>query len=368
MDAAQGAGLDPKESLATEKVYEDTVNIVNVIHHCTAPEKYLLDELHSKFVGRCHEGAVITRILRVIGRSACRIVGTNCSGEGFVDVRFLAAVRQFCRGDIITGVVIRITTPVLAGHYDFPGAQAFVVLVPSRGAEVLAEGLRVPVRIAKAEHAPRSQAVMTAVLLTCDTAAPVFRVRGVLDPASAAEMMPMVTRIEHELVARDTLLKNRAGFPASLAFFEALLYAYRRPKGASRPALAQAPVVAWAGGPEWQGPEPLAAPPAGYTLRSVPELVRAAAAGTAAPVAGLWARPLCVYRSSPLVAFAERGGADAEDAPIDEPPRVVFAQYLKDMLDSLIATRELATDHASPETDEKYAGLWGAMRAAQTAL
>jgi hypothetical protein len=261
--------------------------------------------------------------------------------------------------------VIRITTPVLAGHYDFPGAQAFVVLVPSRGAEVLAEGLRVPVRIAKAEHAPRSQAVMTAVLLTCDTAAPVYRLRGSLDPATAAEMMPMVKRIENELSAREALL--HAGHSASVAFFEALLYAYRRPKAAGKPDLAQAPVTAWAG-VEWRGPEPLGAPAAGYTFRSIPEIVRTAAAGTAVLVAGTWSRPLCVYRSSPLVAFAERGAADTEDAPIDEPPRVVFAQYLKDMLDFLIAIRELATDHASPETNEKYAGLWGAMRAAQIAV
>jgi hypothetical protein len=102
---------------------------------------------------------------------------------------------------------------------------------------------------------------------------------------------------------------------------------------------------------------------------SILDLVRRAATSAGAiPVSGLWSRDLCIYRSSPLAAhIADRTQAPPADwgAPLDEPPRVAFALMLKNILDFLVATREMATSYDAPGLSENYAGLWGAMRLAQ---
>lgn len=362
----------------TEKVFDATIDIANPIGFCTDKERHLMNELHNQFVDRCYKGALVLRIVRVIKSGACCICTSNGSGEGSVDVQFLAAVRVFSRWDILTGVTVRHVSHLIAGHYTPPGgsAQAFVVLRPTRGADTLSEGQQIAVRITNAEHPARQAAVAYGVLLTCDRAAPVYRVRGALEPAAAADLLPMVDQIATELALREDVARTHG---AALLFFETLLYSYAAPAGASAAASAAAlshRVAAWEGGPEWVGPVPLCGPDdAAFTMLSIVDLVRRAAAGTAVPVAGLWSRPLCLHRSSPLAAFAPRAvnAARSEarsEAPesVDEPPRVMFALMLKNILDFLMATREMATGYVRPDSDPKYAGLWSAMRMAQLPL
>lgn len=371
-------------SLETEKLFDATIDVANPIGFCADKNAHLLSELHSKFVDRCFKGALILRILKVVRAGACCICNSNGSGEATVDVQFLAAVRVFARWDILTGVTVRHVSHLIGGHYEpkeggpagaaaataTTTAQAFVVLQPTRGADALAIGQRIAVRVLKAEHPPRQAAVAYGVLLTCERAAPVFRVRGSLDPAAAADLMGLADRVADELALRAEVARAR---PAELAFFEGLLYAYAAPAGARGAAAAAGAlshrVAAWEGGPEWVGPAPLMALEEGLVAHSLVELVRKAAVAPVS-VAGQWSRPLCLHRSSPLVAFAPRVSRAAASATVaaadavDEPPRVVFAMMLKNILDFLVATRELALEYDDVH-HPKYAGLWGMMRMAQ---
>lgn len=379
-------------SLETEKLFDATIDVANPIGFCADKNAHLLSELHSKFVDRCYKGALVLRILKVVRAGACCICNSNGSGEATVDVQFLAAVRVFARWDILTGVTVRHVSHLIGGHYEpkeggpaaaTTTAQAFVVLQPTRGADALAIGQRIAVRVLKAEHPPRQAAVAYGVLLTCERAAPVFRVRGSLDPAAAADLMGLADRVADELALRAEVARAR---PAELAFFEGLLYAYGAPAGARGAAAAGAGagagacagaatlshrVAAWEGGPEWVGPAPLMALEEGLVAHSLVELVRKAAVAPVS-VAGQWSRPLCLHRSSPLVAFAPRVSRAAATASatvaaadaVDEPPRVVFAMMLKNILDFLVATRELALEYDDVH-HPKYAGLWGMMRMAQ---
>ena len=353
--------------LEIEKTFDATIDVPNPIQFSIDSQRNLLSELHNLFSGRCYKGALITRIVRIDSASACHIVATNGSGEGYVDVQFTAAVKVFSKWDILSGVVIRHISHLVAGHYAPAGgntAQAFVVLHPTPGVATLTVGQQIPVRVTKSEHPARRPAVVYAALLTCDRTAPVYRVRGALDAAAGAELAPMLARIEAELQLRAELAAERS---ANLSAAEALLYAYK--SGAHSAVALSDSVAAWADGPSWAGPPQLRALDPAASAVSVLDLARRAATSAApVPVSGLWSRDLCIYRSSPLAAhIADRSQALPADwgAPLDEPPRVVFALMLKNVLDFLVATREIATGYDAPGVSENYAGLWGAMRLAQ---
>ena len=358
-----------------EKVFDTTIDVVNPIHFCTAKNKHLMDELHTKFVGRCYKGSLIIRINKVLKSSSCRINDSNNAGEAVIDVQFAATVREFCRWDIITNVEVRIVTPLVAGHYNVESlgkteAQVFVVLQPSKGVETLSIGQRIPVRITKADHPVRQAAVVYGALLTCDRAAIVYKVRGSIDVTMAAEMMPLVDRIEHELKLRNSLMADEK-ILSNISFFETLLYSFKKTSQAASPPCTHA-VSAWVSGPEWRGPAPLQSLDAGLTIRSIPELIRGVMESQqSVNIAGLWTRPLCIHRSAPVAAFIENNASNSSIDPklaLDETPRVVMSMYLKNILDYLIAVREMATTYVSPEINDAYIGVWGSMRAAQTLL
>ncbi|NBQ44265.1 MAG: hypothetical protein EBU23_17855, partial [Mycobacteriaceae bacterium] len=231
-----GAAICPETaSLVTEKVFDTTLDVANPIGFCADKKAYLMSELDNKFVGVCYKGALILGIKQVVSAGACTICNSNGSGQATVDVQFLAAVRVFARWDILTGVTIRNMTPMISGSFgcgaggssgrepEGDAAQAFIALCPPRGADALAVGLQIPVRVMVANHPPRKSAVAYCVLLTCERAAPVYRVRGALDPAAARDLMGLVGRITDELALRAELARAR---PAQLAFFENLLYSY----------------------------------------------------------------------------------------------------------------------------------------------
>lgn len=367
------------------KVFETTLDVRDPIGFATDKENHLLAALQAQFAGRCYKGAYLVRVERVLRSSACRIVTSNNSAAGVVDVQFQALVVVFSRWDILVGVRVASQQQVIVGTYEAPGeapggapggapgeaeglerarprgARAAVAIIPGKGAESLAVGQLVPVRILQAEHAPmQQQASVISTLLTCDQGAPVYRLRAgsVLDLAAQAELAPMLEAVDAELAARGALAAGvlRPG----LWFFERLLYAYRG--GA---ALDEGAEVPTGGAAAWAGPAPLRAEEG--ALRNVVETVRRALGGEAVPVAGHWYRPLSVYRSSPLAACAEAAPAGLS-APLDCQPRVAFAELLKNILDFLVATRQMAELYDTRDLIDSHNNLWAAMRAAQKPL
>ena len=347
-----------------KKVISGTVNVHNPVHFCTDKNRHLLAELRNKYVGRCFMGAYILGIQEILDSGACHIVRTNGSGEGYVDVRFLAEVAAFGRWDILTGVEIVSRQQMLVGVYGggVGAARAVVSVLASKAVEALAIGQKIPIRVVLAQHAPmQPQASIVGALLVCDQTAPAYRLRGVLDRNARAELAPMLAAVELELEARAALVRDRR---ADLWFFEILLYAYRVNAARETGGDGGDVTAAWKDGPVWEGPAPLRAVEDGAEAVSVLDVVRRAVAGENVPVAGVWSRSLALYRSSPLVAVA-RGAAPAAWAVVDGTPRAAFAEFLKNVLDFLVATRELVEVYNTREVLDKHLNLWGVMRAAQ---
>jgi len=352
-----------------EKVFEVTVNVHNPINFCADKDRHLMAELRKSYAGRCYKGCFIVQVLSVLHPSACHISKTNCTGEGFVDVRFVALVRAFSKWDILVGVEVVSHQQIVVGTYEAPGsdgddkrARAVVTVLASKAVETLAVGQTISVRVYRALHQPmQKQASVVGTLLTCDQIAPVFHLRGTLDSSAAIELEPMLLAVETELAARAELVKTRK---ADLWFFEMLLYAYRAD---GKPGKDLTIESKRAGGaiPEWVGPGQLVESEPD-TAKNVLDIVRRVVReGETVHVGGYWSRPLNLYRSSPLAASAAEPLAGWPDA-IDGSPRQVFATYLKNILDFLVASRELTLLYGTQELIDKHLNVFGVMRAAQT--
>jgi hypothetical protein len=323
-----------------EKVIDGTIDIHNPINFCADKTRYLFAEIKSKFIGKCFKGVYIVSIKSVLDCSACHIIRTNSTGEGYVDVRFVASVVSYNRWDIITGIEVVSRQQLVIGTTD----RAVVSVLASKAAETLAIGQKIAIRTVLAQHAPQQTKIsVVGTLLTCDQAAPTYRLRGTLDHNAKIELEPMFRAIEAELQLREKL---------NTTFFEQLLYSYRKKSAASGDT-----IKTWPGGPVWVGPSSVSHV---GEVKNVLEIVHRVINDESVPIMGSWTRALSIHRSSPLVMLVEPSDTDIEGSV-----RVVFAEFLKNILDFLVAARELAAVYNTQELIDKHLNIWSVMRNAQ---
>jgi hypothetical protein len=329
-----------------DQAIDTTLLVRDVIAFCVDKHARALAELREQYAGRCFKGTYIVEIKAITRISSCRIATTNNSAEGTIDVQFVAGTHAFSRWDILVGVEIVSQQGMLTGLYVADdGARAVVTLLASRAVETLTVGQRIAVRVVVAQHQPmQTHAAVVATLLTCDSRAAVYSVRGSLDVRLAPELGDLLGRIRSELAARTTLLgTNRA----AVFMFEALLYSHPPELGVDT----THPTV---GGLEWQGPPTRSAPAAVDLLALVQR-----ATEMPTDMTGGWTRGLALCRSSPLVQREDPLGA------VDATPRAVVGEMLKNMLDYLVAVRELVALYPTAAALSANANVWSAMRAAQ---
>ena len=334
---------------APQAVFESTVDVPNVINFCADTGRHLLGALSRMFNGRCYNGMYIIEVQEVLQRSKCRIVSTNTSGGGCIDVQFRAAVARIARWDILVGVKIVSTQQMAIGTYQ-NGMKAIVNL-KSRSAAPVAVGQTVAVRVLEVEHSPmQSQISVVGMMLTCEPVAVAYALRGALEPAARLELEPLLLAVHGELELRQQVPQAR------LDHFESLLYSYRAPFKNSGAATR----VITTDAPEWVGPPTFASGASGAaSATNILELARRVISGETVDVTGTWSRPLYLHRSAPLAVQT----ADAPDA-VAGTPRAVFALMLKNVYDFLRAVREMAALYG-PELTEANQPLWAVMRAAQ---
>lgn len=343
--------------MLTEKAYEVTLTVANPINACADPEGYLRGELTRAYVGRCFKGAFIVALLRILSRSRCRINTSNTSGEGIFDVRFLAQVAVFSRGDILVGVRVTNTTPIVAGEYGdlsmvgpTVSPRAGIYMIHSEAVKTLEKGKIIPVRVLAAQHGPMQPAAsVVANLFTCDRdEPPAWWVPPESPPLDTAALAPLVAAIDAEYARRAELVETHEG---SLWFFEGRLYAFRRAGPAAAPE--------WVSVGAWRGPAPLVA------VDGAADVLALAREGGA--VGGrTWTRPLGLYRSSPLAA-----GTPEPEPPLEVPAvgaTEVWLQLLREILDHAVAMRELTLTYPTIEALKSHQAVWMVMNAAQTTL
>ena len=325
-----------------EKLYAETLDVQDPENFCADPERYVSTFLRRRFVGRCRKGAFIIRIVEVLRRSHCRVKVTDLSGEGYVDVEFRAEVSLVAQWDIITGIRVASRAQLIVGKTEVEGVTV-VTLLPTPEAETVREGQTVSMRGLRIQYNP---------LLTCDKAAPVFRVAGRLTPDDCRALAPLAARVRDLLAARAALAETRRD---DLAFFESLLYTYARVKGGEPAKIETKDAESWEG--------PAAYPlPAGTEAANLLDLV----AEEGVDVTGVWTRDLTIHRSSPLVARLAGAAPPARwTAAAGSTPRTAFASMLKTVHDFLKAENEMVALYSTREDVEAHKNIWLVMRGAQ---
>ncbi len=372
--------------------FDATLHVRNPINLCINKRANVMLLLRNQYEGKNLKGSHIVRIREISKMSSCRITSNNISGEGGVDVCFLADVAVIAQWDIVPCVNIMRTEQVIVGSTevdrdaaDLSAANIAASLIPTPEARTLRVGQKIAIRVIQSEHAymQRSIAVVGA-LLTCDRVAPVYRLKGSLTQDAAAGLLPAADAIGRELADRASLSEARAG---DVMFFEMLLYSYASPPKAVREAATNT-VVENAGAAAWEGPPSYAPVGDQAAVVNLLDLIRKVAeGGGSSRVDGLWSRPLGVYRSSPLVARAEKKPTaagttpDAEQGakpaitrpdgwgkPVEEDTVVVFQTFLSSMLNFLYTVRMFVISFDSKTAIDEHFNVWAAMRAAQTPL
>ena len=339
----------PRLRRTFERRIETTLE-VDPVGFATDGDKHAAAMLYSLFVGRCHGGVFVEKVTRVLGRGPVVLDPEGRPGGGSVDVAFAAEVRPFPAWDVLAGVRVTFAGDLVGGAYADPpradggvAARATVVFVRTPLTAGLRVGQLVPARVTASECVARAEgATVYAVPLTCDQAAPVFRLEGRLGGArDAALLAPLLAAADAAAAA--LAAAAAAAPPGRAAFFAALLAPARAPFAPEK----------GAGG--------------GAAVDLVDLARRVVERGEAVDVSGLWARPLAVPRDTPFAVRLPLGaplppgwGAPAEGLPV---------AALGDLLSTVGVFRGAVAELAALFADEgafaANADLWAAMEAAR---
>lgn len=320
-----------------DKIFEVTLNINNPINFCINKKQNIIVELNNIYTHKCYMGAYILEIIDILQSSSCRIVNTNSSGTGILDVKFLASVYILNSWDILVGVEIEKNQSLLIGRYKKRNLVIDVTFKPTNiQSSLLNIGQLVPVRVIKAIHKPRDNKIAVAsVLLTCDRKAIVYRVRGEILKSALPEIEMLFNSIEEELRYRQNINLN------ALLFFESLLYSYKNmPNDTEKITFGQT---------YWEGPK------CSFNCINILDTLNM-------DLTGFWSRPLNICKSSPFL-------TKIQDKPTEyvlTAPHLMIIEIAKNILTFLTAIREFTEVYPDePNNTSSNFNIWNIMRHAQ---
>lgn len=338
-----------------EKTYTVTIDVDNPINFCTDMKHHANIEINAKYLGRCFKGAYIVKILRIERIGECYIISTNTDAEGTIDVSFVASVIIFSAGDIINGVRIlsnqqqQIIIGQYSGGFSEPIASVSII---SKGyndninasIRAITERHIIPLRIENALHNPMQyQANIVGSIFTCDTNYRFYKIKsGTID---ITDFKPIIQEIGRELAHRKADIDDGIK-TASIYLFELLLCSFNSPRAEG--AALDHQKIKNQKLDEWIGP----VNPKPNDLPTI-NLLDLLEADSIQVDAGLWGRPLTLFRSSPLISFIPAADQleSYEDCTIIENgnAKMVFALFLKEILNWLVAIRELYETYHTKE-------------------
>ena len=337
-----------------------TFNIKNPINFCSNKLEHTKNLIENQYVGHCWAGSFILSIkeLNINDISGCSICKTNTSGEGIINVKFTAEVIMFKHMDILIGVEIVHNQTMILGLYEsLPKIIRAIVSIPptskhlssiplTKSIETLSIGQKVPIRIIDANHSPMAkEATIFGTLLVCDKIATIYKLQGVLNSSAKQDLLPLLTAIQVELLVRSTMHDK-------FLYFEKNLYSYKEKEGKNI-------IIKTEGYEDWIGPPVV-------TEKNIINLLefinKATDTKQGLSVTGYWSRSLSIYRSSPMVKYTE----ESSEVYIEEGNILsVFIRFLKNILDFLMAIRQMSDLYNSPEMIKSHKNIWESMQAVQ---
>lgn len=323
-----------------EKIFEVTLNVNNPINFCTNTKHHVIIELNNIYVNKCYLGTYIIDIIDILQISSCRIITTNSSSNGIIDVKFSAKVFKLSYLDILVGIEIEKNQSLITGKYKKPKLTIDVIFKPTNiQSNLLALGQLVPIRVIKAIHKPReSKIAVAAVLLTCDKKIQAYRVKGEINKSAIPDIQFLFNKIREELNLRKNIDKN------VLMFFESLLWSYNNIPSSTE-------VIPF-DNEQWEGPK---VDKKDLNTVNIFDTLNM-------NLTGFWSRPLLLFRSCPLL-------VQSQEKPDYEyelsAPHLIILEFAKNILTTLTAIREFTEVYNTPEIIKKHENIWNIMRQSQ---
>lgn len=331
------------------KIFDTSLTISNPINFCVNKKNHCLTELNNIYLKKCFMGSYIIKINDILRISSCKIVSSNSSAAGVINVQFSATTFILNSWDILVGAVVEKNNSLIVGHYVKDGVNVYIALVPTDiPASSLVTKQLIPVRILKPGHMPKDDKITAAaILLTCDKKAGIFKVKGRIQQDAMPEIQLLLDNIKEELLKRTELLKTRK---EDVIFFESLIYSY---SNSSREIEAYAfkDYV-------WYGPKASKNKDLEFILHNIFELIE-----NNEDMTGLWSRPLNIYRSSPYIAKIT-SNVNKQDTMLSLP-HIVILDFLKNIYVFLTAIREFVEIYNTKELKESHNNIWTIMKQVQ---
>jgi hypothetical protein len=269
---------------------------------------------------------------------------------------------------------------MILGLYQLNSIKAIVSIPPTtrflnssaltKSIESLSLGQKVPIRIIDANHQPKQEeATIFGSLLVCDKEAPIYKLNGTLNASAKSDLTPFLDAIREELQARAGIDTDK------LNFFEKKLYSYNLNSSNNLTNSSKSKeytTISSEKFPEWKGPEGIKNN--NEIINLLDFITKAIKSGTS--VTGYWSHSLNIYRSSPMIMFALSDRAvgntlsDRAVGNVIEESNItsVFIRFLKNMLDFLMAVRQMTEIYDTEQEIKAHANIWAAMEMVQIKL
>jgi hypothetical protein len=322
-----------------EKIYEVSIEINNPINFCANKTQHILTELNNIYVNKCYLGAFIINIIDILQSSSCKLITTNSSGNGIIDVKFSALVFIVSAWDIVIGVKIEKTQSLIIGKYN---KNNLIINVTFKPTYIQSQSLHinqlVPIRVIKPLHKSFDNNIsVAAVLLTCDKKSIYYRVKGEVSKNTIPEIKFLFDKIIDELKLRiDIDIKK-------IMFFESLLYSYKNMNTTTEKIKVN--------NIYWEGPKIDSSLEKYINIFDMLNI----------DLTGFWSRPLNICRSSPLLQVSQ-------EKPIEyilTAPHLMIIDIAKNILTFLTAIREFTEVYSTQELLSSHENIWNIMRNAQ---
>jgi len=335
-------------------------------------ENYILNILNEEYVGKCYNGAFILKICTITEISDCEIIMTNLLGTGNINVKFIAAVKQFYSGDFLFNVHIQKTQPSILGRYteDTKDGEIMAYIMIPYGIQFepsplkqsvmsIREYQRIPMRIIDVYHkCKNSIPAIGATLLVCEKKYNKYIISSEITKKTMFSIM--LEKIKDEMELRINLSTD---VKKNISFFESLLYSYKMDK-------LEDSIIESNNFPSWEGLQSIGHIEDGEIINLLDFLINGDFNDD--NVIGIWSRPLYIYKSSPVAIFKKVSIEQANELKQEDPTlleegctEVVFIRFLKDILSHLTIIRQMAEYYVDNATIMANKNIWDAMRDVQ---
>lgn len=323
-----------------EKVFETTIFVINPINFCINKRQHVLKELNNNYLYKCYLGAFILEILDILQMSSCKIISSNSSGHGTIDIKFLAKIYVLNAWDILIGINIEKNQSLLVGKYKKNNLNIDIIFKPThiQSSNINIKQL-LPVRIIETYHKPKSnQITASGILLTCDRKSIFYKVRGEVSRNTYEKLNIILFKIKEELIHRNELMITKKN---EILFFEKLLYSYKN--NIDEKTINVVDDITYTG-----------LIPNDDNLKNIFNIINI-------DLTGYWCRPLNISKSSPLILFTN----DKPEEYVIANPYILLMDIAKNILNYLIAIREFIEVYNTKELIASHENIWNMMRQAQ---